>query len=206
MVAVNHVSGGMPGQLACECVNLNDACFNAGDCQVEPKCDATGGDELAWVTKWMVAEETQSCTVACEAVKGKCNDEEMASLTATAKGKKLAKRAFEAAGAECTSYNGWDYGHGHSQCTHELCCGGDCVNACSIVDMRDCDAPGDNDHHSRLCACDQLVGGDPDTNLDDDIFDRFGINLDDIDAMFNDGDFARETIYFGMRGVRAREI
>jgi hypothetical protein len=35
------------------------------------------------------------------------------------------KAAFEAADAGCTSFNKWDYDHGHSQCTDENCCHGE---------------------------------------------------------------------------------
>jgi len=95
---------------------------------------------------WSLGEAGASCTATCDALAlvGECN--EQALLTAS-------KDTFAAAGVECTSFNGWDYDQGYSQCTAAGCCDGKCVGACSTPAPKGCDAKPESSSHSRLCAC-----------------------------------------------------
>lgn len=81
-----------------------------------------------------------------------CSDSELSGLTDEA----AAKAATNAAGITCTSWNGWDYGQGLSQCTSAQCCGGKCVGACSFPTTKPCSAKSSGSHQ-RICPC--LSGG-----------------------------------------------
>ena len=105
---------------------------------------------------WVLGFENANCHQACSKHgMGLCSEPLLQSLTTLTK----KKDALAAAGVSCTSFNGWDYSQGVSQCTSLGCCGGSCVDACSTPQTQGCSA---TSGHSRLCACEPCGGaGDP---------------------------------------------
>ena len=105
---------------------------------------------------WVLGFANENCHQACSKHgMGLCSEPLLQSLTTVTK----KKDALAAAGVSCTSFNGWDYSQGVSQCTSLGCCGGSCVDACSTPQTQGCSA---TSGHSRLCACEPCGGaGDP---------------------------------------------
>ena len=90
----------------------------------------------------------QTCTQACNDDGLACNENAFDEVDA-----EDINEIFEDLDFQCSSTNADDHGQGFSICTGQDCCGGNCVNDCSIpFGGRTCDASTFGSHQ-RLCPC-----------------------------------------------------